>query len=113
MASNLTKPTAIPPHAPPANPEWPSKTGNPSGRNRGNAAPHSNSSKGSKKMKERTCITIFLFLCILISGVLSGCRAPEDFPQSSFTITISNTSGADLIKETFVISTIVKKSKIH
>ena len=49
MASNLTKPTAIPPHAPPANPEWPSKTGNPSGRNRGNAAPHSNSSKGSKK----------------------------------------------------------------
>ena len=49
MAEN-SKPTAVPPHAPPANPNWPSRTGNPSGGNRGNAAPHSGgNSNGGKK----------------------------------------------------------------
>ena len=47
--SKNTKPVALPPHAPPANPEWPSRTGNPSGKGRGVAAPHSGSSKGERK----------------------------------------------------------------
>ena len=38
------KPPAIPPYEPPKNPEWPSKTGNPSGKDRGNAK----SKKGGK-----------------------------------------------------------------
>ena len=62
-------------------------------------------------MKERPCITIFLFLCILISGVLSGCRAPEEHPQS-FSITISNTSGADLIIENIEIWESCNNSRI-
>ena len=39
--SQNSKPTAVPPHEPPKNPNWPSRTGNPSGNNRGNAAPNS------------------------------------------------------------------------
>ena len=42
------KPTAVPPHEPPKNPEWPSKTGNPSGKGRGNAK----SNKGGKAWKK-------------------------------------------------------------
>ena len=48
--SNSSKPTALPPHSPPANPNWPSRTGNASGGNRGNAAPHSGEKiSGGKK----------------------------------------------------------------
>ena len=48
MANN-SKPVAVPPHAPPANPNWPSRTGNQFGGNRGNAAPKSGKSNGGKK----------------------------------------------------------------
>ena len=44
LIMSKNKPTAVPPHEPPKNPEWPSKTGNPSGKGRGNAK----SNKGGK-----------------------------------------------------------------
>lgn len=49
MGKTSGRPSAVPPHAPPANPNWPSTTGNPSGGNRGNAAPRSGGTKGGKK----------------------------------------------------------------
>lgn len=52
MGKTSGKPSAVPPHAPPANPNWPSTTGNPSGGNRENAAPHSGGTKGGKNEKD-------------------------------------------------------------
>ena len=47
------KPTAVPPHEPPKNPEWPSKTGNPSGKDRGNAKSKNKATTGNNNPNQK------------------------------------------------------------